>query len=333
MRGRPRQSELPRGPAPEPAPPDGHELARAARVLAIRSRRQATGPFSGGYASAFRGGGMEFDESRPYAPGDDARNIDWNARARSGELYVKHFREERDRTLVLALDVSSSMQPGAPGPSKARVAAHTAALLAMAAARTGDRVGLVAFDEEVRLRLSPARGTPHTGRIIRAAIECAERASGGTRLGAGLEAIHRDATRGSIGVLLSDFRAEEAEASSSGDGRGGEQASPVSFEAVAKRHDLVSIVLYDPHEERLPDVGWLRVRDPEHPGTTQLLDSSSRKVRARYAEAWRARRQALEGRLRAAGSDLLWLRSDHDPLHALMHFFQRRAARSWRSGR
>ena len=131
-------------------------LARAARLLVVRSRREATGLFAGNYVSAFRGGGLEFEESRPYAPGDDVRSIDWNATARHGETFVKQFREERDQTLHFALDVSGSMRFSSAGPSKAVTAAHALALLASAASRAGDRIGLVAFDARVRTTSSRA---------------------------------------------------------------------------------------------------------------------------------------------------------------------------------
>ena len=106
----------------------GEELLRAARFLAVRSRREATGLFAGNYRSAFRGGGLEFEESRPYVAGDDVRSIDWNATARNDELFVKRFQEERDQTLLFALDVSASMQFGSAGRSKAATAAHALAM-------------------------------------------------------------------------------------------------------------------------------------------------------------------------------------------------------------
>src|SRR5688572_4244367 len=127
----------------EPAP---SELARAARTLQARSRREVAGALVGGYRSAFRGGGIEFEESRPYAAGDDVRAIDWNAFARTGVAHVKHYREERDQTVLLLLDVSASMGFGTAGPSKGALAARTAALLGAAARAAGDRVALWAFD-------------------------------------------------------------------------------------------------------------------------------------------------------------------------------------------
>ncbi|MCZ6463148.1 MAG: DUF58 domain-containing protein [Proteobacteria bacterium] len=294
------------------------ELARAARILAIRVRREATGLFAGGYASAFRGGGMEFHESRPYVPGDDVRAFDWNALARTGEPFVKRYREERDLTVWIALDVSASMRFGALGRVKAGVAAHAAALLAAAAGQTGDRVGLVAFADVVRAEVPAARGPSHIWHVVQTAGLCAGSAAGGTRLGVGIEALVARARQRSISVLLSDFR-DPALLDPSG---------VAGLLALSRRHDVVCAVLYDPREESLPSVGLVRVEDPERPGRTQVLHTGRKRARARYRRAWAARCAALERALRSAGCDVVWMRTDRDPLRTWMHFFEQRAARS-----
>jgi uncharacterized protein (DUF58 family) len=299
---------------------DTPELLRAARILAIRSRREASGVFAGSYASAFRGGGMEFDESRPYVPGDDVHDMDWNAMARTGEPFVKHFREERDRVLVLALDVSASMAFGTTGRSKAMLAGQTAALLAAAAGRAGDRVGLVGFADGVRERIAPGRGNAHTWKVIRAAMACAQRPGGGTRFDSAVDAVRTLAGHGAVIALLSDFLWDDPEAERAADTR--------EFRALARLGDLVSIAVYDPREERLPRAGHLRLEDSERPGRSLLLDSGRAEVRQRYHAAWLEHRAALERKLRGVGSDLLWLRGDRDPLRSLMHFFAQRASRA-----
>jgi uncharacterized protein (DUF58 family) len=301
---------------------DAAELARAARRLEVRARRQATGLFAGAYASAFRGGGMEFHESHPYAPGDDVRSIDWNAMARTGEPFVKRFREERDQTLLLALDTSASMGFGALGQPKHRVAAQAAALLAATAGHCGDRVGLVAFGDAVRERIAPGRGASHTWRVIRGAARSSERPRGATRLASGVEALSELADARSVCVLLSDFR--DASARRGSDRPDGLRAA---LAALAGRHEVVSIVLGDPREAALPRVGRIRVEDPERPGHTRVINSHRAAVRAGYRRAWAARTQALESTLRQAGSDVVWMRTDRDPLGTLVHYFHRRAAR------
>jgi len=301
------------------------DMARAARILAIRTRREASGIFAGSYASAFRGGGMEFEESRPYVAGDDVRSLDWNAMARTGEPFVKHFREERDLSLLLALDVSASMRFRSATRSKAAAAAHAAALLAAAAGQAGDQVGLVAFDEAIRQQIPAARGPLHTWRVIQAAATCGETPRSGTRLDVVFDDLLSHSRHRSVAVVLSDFRDPSLLVANAGAGSSSTQARLV---ALGRGHDLVSVVLYDPREETLPRAGLLRLVDPERPGRTLLLNSSKERTRTRYARACRARRRTLDRLLRGAGSDVLWLRTDRDPLRALMHFFRQRASQS-----
>ena len=290
------------------------ELLRAARVLAIRTRREAGGLLPGAYTSAFRGGGIEFEESRPYAPGDDLRIVDWNATARTGEPFVKRFREEREQTLLLLLDVSASMRFAARGPSKAAVAAHTAAILAATASRARDAVGLLAFDEVVRAEIPPARGPAHTWRVIRTLVECAGQSAGETRLAAALARARTRScgSRRSVLFLLSDLRDEGVNTSG---------AALTELSALARRHDVIAAVLHHPLEDELPDVGTLRVTDPERAGHPLVLRTGRSRVRAEYRAAAARRHRAIELRLRGAGADVLWLRTDRDPLRVLVRFF------------
>lgn len=306
------------GPRPS-APVSSEALARAARLLVVRSRHEATGLFAGEYASAFRGGGLEFEESRPYAPGDDVRSIDWNATARHGETYVKRFREERDQTVLFALDVSASMRFGTGGRSKAETAAHALALVAAAAGRAGDCVGLVSFDDRIRDAVPVARGVAHGWRIVRAAVAAASAAAGATRLDAGLRGLRVQARRRGVVFVLSDFRESRPDAE-----------VPALREGLAdlgRRHDVVAAVLVDPRELELPRVGPVRLADPEAPGRTFVLDTRSRRARRRYLRACEERRRRLAFELRRSGCDLLWLRTDRDPLRALGRLFRERAAR------
>ncbi len=291
------------------------DLARAARLLAVRSRREATGLFAGNYASAFRGSGLEFEESRPYAPGDDVSALDWSATARSGELFVKRFREERNQTLLFALDVSASMRFGTAGRAKVETAAHALALLVAAASRAGDRMGLVVFSEAVSGSVPPGRGSAHGLRVIRAAVDAAAGPAGATRLAAGLRALRSLGRRRSSVFVLSDFR------------DGDREALRAELAELARRHDCVAVPIVDPAEEELPRAGTLRVADPERPGRARLLRTGSRRVRRRYRVAARAWRSDLERDLRRSRAETLWLRNDRSPLYALGRFFAERAAR------
>jgi uncharacterized protein (DUF58 family) len=307
------------------------DLARAARLLFVRSRREASSGLAGGWRSAFRGGGVEFEESRPYVPGDDVRSIDWNALARTDVPYVKRFREERDQTVLLAVDVSASMGFGSVAASKAAAACHACALVVAAAARAGDRVGLLTFDARVRDEIAPARGSAHVWRVLRALVGTAGASAGGTALGAAVERVRRAAARRAVVFLVSDFRDDAFFEPAPGAPR-----SPrADLVALAAGHDLVALVVHDPREDELPAVGAVRVADPEAPGRVLVLSSRSARARRRYRAACEVRRRALARRLRADGADVLGLRSDRDPLHALARFFARHAAgrRLGRSGR
>ncbi len=307
-------------PAAPPIGPDGADLEQAVRRLVVRARREASGPFAGAWTAAFRGGGIEFEESRPYVPGDDVRSLDWNATARTGEPYVKRFREERDQSVVLLLDVSGSMDFASGGRSKRETAAHAAALVAAAAGHAGDRVGLVVFDDLVRLEIPPDRGPAHIGSVVRAAA-AASRQPGrrGTDVAAALERARALAGRRSVLFALSDFRDEPLFTN---------PAAAGALSAACRRHDLVCAVVGDRREEWLVRGGPIRITDPERPGRVWLLDTGRAQTRQVYAAAAAVRRRALARRLRGSGADVAWLDSGADPLHALVRFFAARASRA-----
>ncbi|MCU0670738.1 MAG: DUF58 domain-containing protein [Myxococcota bacterium] len=263
------------------------EIARAARILAVRSRREAAGVLVGRWTSAFRGGGVEFEESRPYVPGDDVRAIDWNATARTGVPWVKRFREERSCPVLIALDASASMAFGTTGRTKAQAAAHAAALLATAAAGAGDPVGFLAFADGVRGEVAPGRGDAHTWRVIRAAAASAAAPRGMTDFGVAASWIRAHARRRSLVLVLSDFRSADLDA-----------AGHRPLAVVARRHDLVAAGVEDPRELDLVAAGGVRIAD--------------------------ARRAAVVRRLRDDGADFVWLGTAGDPLRALVRFFRMR---------
>jgi uncharacterized protein (DUF58 family) len=317
-----------RAPKSENADVTSRELDRAARRLAVRSRREATGLFAGNYASAFRGGGLEFEESRPYVPGDDVRSIDQVATARTGQPFVKRFREERNHTLIFALDTSASMRFGARGHSKAAAATHALALIAVAAGRAGDRSALLAFDDALRSQVPLGRGLAHTWSLIRAAANAAAEPAGDTRVAAGIRGLLAHTRHPATLVLLSDFRDERL---FDVEGRPGELRGVLA--PLSKRCDVIAAAIVDPLEEALPKVGPLRITDPERPERTRVLDTGSRTVRERYREAALERRRRVSRALRHSGAEPLWLRSDASPLQALGRFFAERAARRSRRAR
>jgi len=287
------------------------EIARAARILAVRSRREAAGVLVGDWRSAFRGGGIEFEESRPYVPGDDVRAIDWNATARTGTPWVKRFREERSCTLLLALDASASMAFGTTGRSKAQTAAHAAALLAASAAQAGDPVGLLAFGDRVQREIPPGRGDAHTWRVIRAAAESADAPHGPTDLGVVADWVRAHARRRSLVVVLSDFR----------------NPAPAlarrTLAGLGRRHDLVAAIVEDPRERELVAAGGLRLVDSEQPAR-RFVFGTRRARRDAYQAAAAEHRAALARRLREEGAELVWLDTAGNPLRPLVRFFRAR---------
>ncbi|MEN8161855.1 MAG: DUF58 domain-containing protein [Myxococcota bacterium] len=301
--------------------PEASDLARAARTLQLRSRREVAGALAGGYRSAFRGGGIEFEESRPYVPGDDVRAIDWNALARTGQTYVKHHREERDQSLLLLVDGSASMAFGSQGPSKLAVAVRSAALLAAAAAQAGDRVALFTFDRAVRDEIRPGRGPAHGLRLLRALVETGANARGRTALAPVLRHVAERVRRRGIVFVLSDLRDEALLA------EGGDGGLRAALGSVARRHDLVFGWITDPAERALARLPALWIADPEAGGAPRLLRGRSRAARERYAVTAELRARRLERRLRGDGADWLALPTDADPLRILGRFFAERALR------
>lgn len=299
------------------------ELARAARILEVRSRREVGGAFVGGYRSAFRGVGIEFEESRPYVPGDDVRFLDGAVMARTGVPYVKRFREERDQIVHLAVDISASMSFGSHGEiarTKGALAARVASLLAVAALRAGDRVGLHSFDDAVREELRPGRGKAQVWEILRRLTEAAGASGGATGLGASLARVRACARRRSLVFVLSDFRDDRFFAP---DGAG--PPPRAEWVALARHHDLVAFLIHDPREDSLPRGGSFWLADPEHPTRRLWLRAGSRRVRDRYRTASEVRRRSVLRRLRADGASVLPLCTDRDPLPALTRFFAERS--------
>ena len=309
------------GRLPEPWSPSGSELARAARTLTVRSRREAAGALVGGYRSAFHGGGIEFEESRPYAPGDDVRTIDWNVVARTGETWVKRFREERDQTVLLAVDVSASMGFGTGAGSKAATAVHAAALIAAAARQAGDRTGLLLFANEIVDEIPPGRGGGHAWRLLRTLAAAPGEAKGATSLQRLLEHVRDRGPRRGVLFIVSDFRDDEFFESGPG-----VRPARATLVALARRLDIVGVSVDDPRERELPRGGSVWVADPERPDAPRLLRTRRGRARRRYATASAVRRRSLARRLRSDGIDLLELSADRSPLRALGRFFWMRNA-------
>jgi uncharacterized protein (DUF58 family) len=286
------------------------ELLRALRKIEITTNRLATEQLSGNYTSGFKGQGLAFREVRQYQPGDDVRLIDWNVSARMSEAYVKVFVEEREMTVILVVDVSASEQFGTVEFSKARLAAEVAAACAFSAIKHNDRVGLLMCTDEVEKLVPPKKGQKHVMRVIREILGAEPRRTG-TDLTLALETLCRVARRRSVAFLLSDFYAADYE-------RG--------LSLAAARHDVIPVMLVDPRDEELPDVGLASFEDLET-GAGILVDTSSSRVRAHYKRRMREQRQAQVRLFRKLGLDHCVVRTDRPYIGPLRDLFARRAKR------
>ena len=290
------------------------ELAREVKRIQFVTGRQVADVMAGAYLSVFKGRGMEFDEVRPYVPGDDVRTIDWNVTARLGHPFVKRFVEERELTVVLVVDLSASQRWGTRGRFKSELVTEVAATIAMSAMRNNDRVGLLLVTDRVELFVPPRKGRRHTLRLIRDLLAFRPE-SRGTELAEGLEYAVRTAPARSIVFVFSDFQL----------GEGWDRFTRALTFATA-RHDVVAVRLSDPGEARLPDVGLLLVRDPES-GETVAVDTSSRGARERYAELVAAEAERARRLFRRLRVDEIELRTDAPSTPALLSFFGRRERR------
>ena len=289
---------------------DPREILRKIRRLELRTRRLVESSFAGQYQSVFKGRGMNFEEVRPYTPGDEIRAIDWNVTARTGEPYIKKFTEEREMTVMIVLDVSASGDFGSVEQSKRELAAEVAAILAFSAIHNNDKVGLLLFSDRVELFIPPKKGRLHILRLIREMLFFRP-AGRGTDLGGALEYLNKVVTRRAVLFLISDFLTDDF-------------SRPLTV--TAKRHDVVAVTVVDPAEEVLPDVGVILLEDPET-GEQIEVDTSRRSLTSDYAGLTARRSKELGLLFGARGVDTVALRTDRDYLPVLRGFFDRRGRR------
>jgi uncharacterized protein (DUF58 family) len=290
------------------------ELAQQIRYIQLTARRAVDNVFAGEYASVFRGNGIEFHDVREYYPGDEIRTIDWNVTARTGRPQVKRFVEERELTVVFVVDVSASGSFGSTAKSKTEIAAEFTALIAFAAIRHNDRVGLLAFTDHVELFIPPKKGTTHALRLVRELLYFRPRQVR-TDLPAALAYLRRVVPRRATVFLVSDFLAADYEH---------------SLRLAAARHDVVAVSVADSVERELPPVGLIDLQDLET-GTTVTVDASSRRVRRAYRQATADREGRLHDVLRRAGVDHIALEVGSTWVHELVRFFKAREKRGARA--
>ncbi len=277
------------------------------RKIELKTRQKVEDIFTGSYKSVFHGRGLEFEDIRPYQDGDDVRYIDWNVSARADDLHVKIFREERELTLILAIDISASTDFGSGGQNKREVMAEIASVLAFSAIRNSDKVGLILFTNEAEKFVPPSKGRDHVMRIIREILYYEPKHSG-TNLDNAFKYINNVVPRKSFVFMLSDFLGKDYQK---------------SMRVASGRYDLVPIVCVDDREMELPNVGWVAMQDSET-GEIVEVNTSSSKVRKLFTEKSNERLKELKYQFTRAGMDSIEVRSKQQYISALQSFFVQR---------
>jgi uncharacterized protein (DUF58 family) len=286
------------------------EILRRVKRIEIRTRRLVEEIFAGQSESVFKGRGMEFAEVRPYLPGDEVRDIDWNVTARMGAPFVKRFTEERELTVMLAVDVSGSQEFGSAQVSKRELVAEIAALLAFSALKNADKVGLVLFSDQLELFVPPRKGRTQILRIVRELLTHGIEGRG-TNWSSGLDFMNRVLHRRAVVFLLSDF------------------LTPIDtklFRITGKRHDLIALWVEDPREGTLPAVGRVIVEDLET-GRRRWINTNDAKVRESYRAARADARERAKRGLQATRTDSIPLSTATSYLPPLLRFFNERRRR------
>lgn len=322
------------------------EIAQAVKRIQFVTGRQVSDVMAGAYLSVFKGRGMEFDEVRPYVPGDDVRAIDWNVTARTGEPHVKRFVEERELTVMLLVDVSASQDFGSGRRSKLEAAVELSALLAMSAVENGDKVGLLLFHGGADLYIPPRKGGKHALRVVREVLARGQETPAGltarralfelpravrrlfaklqartrapaadarraTSISAALEFCRQVLPRRAVLFLISDFL---------------DDGYLQVLRHANRKHDVVAALITDPREAEMPPAGLVTLEDAES-GRTRLVDTRSRAFRDELARRARTRQDDLRDQLRATGMDLIVFDASTSMVDPLLRFFRERERR------
>jgi uncharacterized protein (DUF58 family) len=292
------------------------EILRQVKRIELRTRGLVNSRFTGEYHSVFKGQGMEFSEVREYQPGDEVRTIDWNVSARMRRLFVKRYVEERELTVLLIVDCSGSSRFGTGERDKQSLAAELAAVLALSATRNNDRVGLILCSDRVEHVVPPRKGRRHALRLVRDVLAWPT-TNRGTDLSQALEYSARVLHHRALVFVISDF-----------------VTAPVdrALRAVAQRHDVVAVVMDDPAERTLPNLGVIRVVDPET-GKLVEVDSSATGVRDAYAMAIAGERLGRQQMLRRLAIDEVSVDTDRGFAEPLLRFFNVRETRGRKARR
>lgn len=294
---------------PPPPPLDAADVTKEVRRIDLRSRRLMDSPALGSYESVFRGHGIEFSEVRAYEPGDPFQSIDWKVTARMRKPYVKRFVEERELTVLLAIDLSASTTFGTRGRLKRRLASEVAGVLALAAIRSQDRVGLLLFTDRVERYVRPLRGRNRSMRLLHELLSY-QPVGHGTDIPIALTTAARLLRVRSLVFVVSDFVSSDPLAQ--------------SLLGLSRRHDVVAVDLKDPFERTLPRAGLIEVEDAES-GERRIVDLANKKTRDQFAAAGRQEDELLDRTFRRCHVDRIRIHTDRPYAPELAAFFAARA--------
>ncbi len=286
------------------------EIIKKIRKIQIYTSRAVDSSFAGQYESVFKGKGMQFDEVREYIPGDDIRNIDWNVTARTGKPHIKRFVEEREMTVIFAVDLSASGNFGTVEKTKSELAAEFCAVLAFAALKNNDKVGLLIFTDTIEHYIPPKKGSKHILRLIRELL-CFKSKGKETDISQALEYIGKVTKKKATVFLLSDFF---------------DDGFKRQLNLLNKKHDVIAVNVSDPTEEHFPKVGLIEMEDAES-GEKILIDANSKKIRNKFFNDQKRKREILKDTLRSAKVDQINIKTSEEYISKVAAFFKMRSRR------
>lgn len=286
------------------------EIIQKIRRIQIRTAHKVDELLAGTWHSAFKGRGIEFEEVRPYQVGDDVRAIDWNVTARSGEPFIKLFREERELAVMLLVDLSGSQDFGTGEQTKRELVAELGATLAMSAIRNNDKVGLTLFTDEVEKSIPARKGSRHVLRLIRELLYC-QPIGTSTDVKKGLDYLNRTSKRRTVVFLVSDFLDSGFES---------------TLKVASRKHDIIPVVVSDPRESEMPNVGLVRLQDAET-GEIISFDTANRKNRELYSQLQRRQTDARDAMFRRLKLEPIHITTGQDSVKPLRRYFHKRETR------
>ena len=286
------------------------QILKKVKQVEIRTRGLVNDLFGGEYHSVFKGRGMAFSEVREYQPGDDIRLIDWNVTARNGAPFIKVFEEERELTVYLLVDISKSGEFGSQNQLKQEFGAEIASVLGFSAIKNNDKVGLILFSNEVEKYVVPKKGKSHVLRVIRELLYTAPK-NKGTSLKNALDYLLKVAKRKSVVFLISDFIDDKYWS---------------SLKIANRKHDLIGIRLFDPAEKLLPDLGVVKVKDPES-GSSFWIDTSSKREMEKLESKIQSDFDAVQNKAKKIGFDMISVATNQDFVEPLISLFRKRDKR------